>query len=69
MLKQRDEALSVLDRIWEKVPEVSEEESNNDIEQTIAEVRAEKKRKKEIILLIRVVLDTNQHIRWIMCQI
>ena len=46
MLKQRDKALSVLDRIWEKVPEVSEEESNNDIEQTIAEVRAEKKRKK-----------------------
>ncbi len=46
MLKQRDEALSVLDRIWEKVPKVSDEESNNDIEQAIAEVRAEKNRKK-----------------------
>ncbi len=46
MLKQRDKAFSVLDRIWEKVPEVSDEESNNDIEQAIAEVRAEKKQKK-----------------------
>ena len=43
MLKQRDKAFSTLDRIWEKVPKVSEEESNNDIEQAIAEVRAEKK--------------------------
>lgn len=42
MLKQREKAFSVLDRIWEKVPAVSEEESNSDIEQTIAEVRAEK---------------------------
>lgn len=42
MLKQREEAFSVLDRIWEKVPEVSEKEANADIEQAIAEVRAEK---------------------------
>jgi len=46
MLQQREQAFSVLDRIWEKVPEVSEEEANTDIEQAIAEVRAEKIRKK-----------------------
>ena len=42
MLQQREKALSVLDRIWEKVPAVSEEEAQADIEQAIAEVRAEK---------------------------
>lgn len=42
MLQQREQAFSVLDRIWEKVPAVSEEEAHTDIEQAIAEVRAEK---------------------------
>ena len=46
MLQQREQAFSVLDRIWEKVPAVSEEEAHTDIEQAIAEVRAEKIRKK-----------------------
>ena len=46
MLQQREQAFSVLDRIWEKVPAVSEEEAHADIEQAIAEVRAEKIRKK-----------------------
>ena len=50
MPKQHDEALSVLDRIWEKVPEVSDEESNNDIEQAIAQVRAEKKRMEYVVI-------------------
>lgn len=44
-LKQREKAFSVLDRIWEKVPEVSEQESNSDIEQALAEARAEKGKK------------------------
>ncbi len=42
MLQQRAQAFSVLDRIWEKVPGVSEEEAQDDIEQAIAETRAEK---------------------------
>ena len=46
MLQQREQAFSVLDRIWEKVPAVSEEEAHTDIEQAIAEVRAEKICKK-----------------------
>lgn len=46
MLQQREQAFSVLDRIWGKVPAVSEEEAHTDIEQAIAEVRAEKIRKK-----------------------
>lgn len=46
MLQQREQAFSVLDRIWEKVPAVSEEEAHTDIEQAIAEVRSEKIRKK-----------------------
>lgn len=46
MLQQREQAFSVLDRIWEKVPAVSEEEAHTDIEQAIAKVRAEKIRKK-----------------------
>ena len=46
MLQQREQAFSVLDRIWEKVPAVSEEEAHTDIEQAIAEVRAEKIHKK-----------------------
>ena len=46
MLQQREQAFSVLDRIWEKVPGVSEEEAQDDIEQAIAEVRAEKTRKR-----------------------
>ena len=46
MLQQREQAFSVLDRIWEKVPGVSEEEAQEDIEQAIAEARAEKIRKR-----------------------
>ena len=42
MFKQHEKHFSVLDRIWEKVPMVSEEEAKVDIEQTIAEGRAEK---------------------------
>ena len=42
MLQQREKTFSVLDRIWEKVPAVSEEEAQTDIEQAIAEGRAEK---------------------------
>ena len=42
MLQLREKAFSVLDRIWEKVPAVSEEEAQADIEQAIIEVRAEK---------------------------
>ncbi len=48
LIKQREEAFSVLDRIWEKVPKVSEEEAQADIEQAIAEVRAEKSGKSEL---------------------
>ena len=39
MLQQREKTFSVLDRIWEKVPAVSEEEAQADIEQAIAEGR------------------------------
>ena len=46
MLQQRELAFSVLDRIWEKVPGVSEEEAQDDIQQAIAEARAEKIRKR-----------------------
>ena len=46
ILQQREQAFSVLDRIWEKVPGVSEEEAQDDIEQAIAEARAEKTRKR-----------------------
>ena len=46
MLQQREQAFSVLDRIWEKVPGLSEEEAQDDIEQAIAEARAEKIRKR-----------------------
>ena len=46
LMKQREKAFSVLDRIWEKVPTVSEEEAQTDIEEAIAEVRAEKSREK-----------------------
>ena len=42
MLQQREQAFSVLDRIWKKVPAVNKEEARIDIEQAIAEVRAEK---------------------------
>ena len=42
MLQQREQTFSILDKIWEKVPAVSEEEADADIEQAIAEVRAEK---------------------------
>lgn len=38
LFKQREKTFSVLDRIWEKVPKVSEEEVQDDIEQAIAEV-------------------------------
>ena len=40
MLQQRENTFSVLDRIWEKVPVVSEE-AQADIEQAIIEGRAE----------------------------
>ena len=46
MLRQQEKNLSVLDRIWEKVPAVSEEETQVNIEQAIAEERAEKASKK-----------------------
>lgn len=46
MLQHREKAFSVLDRIWEKVPAMSEEETQADIEQAIAEARAEKTRKR-----------------------
>ena len=46
MLQQREQAFSVLDRIWEKVPAISEEEAHTDIEQAIAEARAEKTSKR-----------------------
>ena len=39
ILQRREQAFSVLDRIWEKVPAISEEEAHTDIEQAIAEVR------------------------------
>ncbi len=46
MLKQREQDFSVLDRIWEKVPAVNEEEAQADIEQAIAEGRLKKARKR-----------------------
>ena len=46
MLQQREQVFSVLDRIWEKVPGVSEEEAQGDIEEAITEARAEKIRKR-----------------------
>lgn len=46
MLRQREKVFSVLDRIWEKVPEVSEQESNSDIEQALAEVQSKKDQKR-----------------------
>ncbi len=46
MLQQREQAFSVLDRIWEKVPGVSQEEAQDDIEQAIVEARAEKIHKR-----------------------
>ena len=46
MLKQREKDFSVLDRIWEKVPAVSDEEAQANIEQAIAEGRLEKARKR-----------------------
>ena len=46
MLQHREKSFSVLDRIWEKVPAMSEEETQADIEQVITEARAEKIRKR-----------------------
>lgn len=46
ILQQRKKTFSVLDRIWEKVPAVSEEEAQADTEQAIAEGRAEITRKR-----------------------
>ena len=46
MVQQREQAFSVLDRIWEKVPVVSEKEAQVDIEQAIVEARVEKTRKR-----------------------
>lgn len=42
MLQHREKSFSVLDRIWEKVPVMSEEETEADIEQAITEAREEK---------------------------
>ena len=42
MLQQREKDFSVLDRIWEKVPAVSEDKAQADIEQAIADGRAER---------------------------
>lgn len=41
MLKQREKSFSVLNKIWENVPTVCEEEAQTDIEQAIIEGRAE----------------------------
>ncbi|MDE0467940.1 MAG: type II toxin-antitoxin system Phd/YefM family antitoxin [Candidatus Poribacteria bacterium] len=46
MLKQREKSFSVLDRIWKKVPAVSEEEAQADIEQAITEGGAERAGKR-----------------------
>ena len=46
MLQQRERAFSVLERIWRKVPAVSEEEAQADIEQAMIEGRAEKAHKR-----------------------
>ncbi len=46
MLEQREKSFSVLDRIWEKVPAVNEEEAQIDIEHAITEGRAEKASKR-----------------------
>ena len=46
MLQQREQAFAILDRIWEKVPTVSEKEADTDIEQAIVEARAEKTSKR-----------------------
>ena len=46
MFQEREKTFSVLDRIWDKVPTVSEEEAEADIEQAITEGRAEKTRKR-----------------------
>ncbi|MDE0634727.1 MAG: type II toxin-antitoxin system Phd/YefM family antitoxin [Candidatus Poribacteria bacterium] len=42
MFKQREKPFSVLEKIWEKVPTVSEEQAQTDIEQAIAEGREKK---------------------------
>ena len=47
MLQQREKAFSVLERIWRKVPAVSEEEAQADIEQAMIEGRAEKAHKRK----------------------
>jgi prevent-host-death family protein len=39
-LMQRDKDLSILARVWDKVPDVPEEEVENDIAAAIAEVRS-----------------------------
>lgn len=44
MRQQRENAFSVLDWIWEKVPAVSAEEAQADIEQAITDGRTEKAR-------------------------
>ena len=46
MPQQREKAFSVLERIWRKVPAVSEEEAQADIEQAMIEGRAEKADKR-----------------------
>ncbi|MCY3724596.1 MAG: hypothetical protein OXG97_20465 [Candidatus Poribacteria bacterium] len=46
LIVNREKSFSVLDRIWEKVPVMSAEEAQADIEQAITEARAEKTRKR-----------------------
>ena len=46
MLQQREQDFSILERIWRKVPTVSEEEAQADIEQAMIEGRAEKAHKR-----------------------
>ena len=46
MFKQQEKSFSVLDKIWEKVPTVSEKEAQTDIEQAIVEGRSETASKK-----------------------
>ncbi len=42
VFNRQEDAFSVLDKIWAKVPRVSEEEVQTDIEQALTEVRSNK---------------------------
>lgn len=45
-LKQRDKDFSVLDKVWSKIPNIPEDETEEDIAATISEVRSEKSKKQ-----------------------